>query len=68
VTANSVANEKFVLKFSVSDFDEIFHGMCTDIFEYVLQGFTAIFTVLAFWQNYKDLKGDLAYHDLKIAS
>jgi len=44
--------------------------MCIDIFESVLQRFTAIFTVLVFLQNFKDVYvgGDLAYRDLKIAS
>jgi len=28
--------------------------MCIDTFEYILQRFTAIFTVLVFLQNFKD--------------
>jgi len=55
MTGNSVSNEKFVLKSPALRFWWNFHWMCTDIYEYVLQRFTAIFTVLVFWRNFKDV-------------
>jgi len=46
MTGNSVSKEKFALNTPALRFWWNFHGMCIDIFEYVLQRFTAIFKVL----------------------
>jgi len=42
--------------------------MCINVLEHAVQSFAAIFSVLFFSQNFKDVWGEPVYRDLQIAS
>jgi len=42
--------------------------MCINVLEHAVENFAAIFSVFFFWRNFKDIRRDLVYLDLQIAS